>query len=140
LSFDGSLSYIDFKYKDTGTTGLPLSNVTPYTPKWTYSFGVQYDYTMQSGVVGARLDGQYQSKIYTDPFNAPTNQIDPRFLANARLSYTTTNKDWQVSLEVENLFNKYYYQTVEDAAAAFGTVSASPGMPRTWAVTVKRNF
>ncbi|MFX8489273.1 TonB-dependent receptor, partial [Acinetobacter baumannii] len=40
LSLDGSVSYLHFKWKDTGASNVPLSNVTPYTPKWNYSFGV----------------------------------------------------------------------------------------------------
>ncbi|SFF89823.1 iron complex outermembrane recepter protein [Novosphingobium sp. CF614] len=140
LSLDGSLSYLHFRYKDTGTSGVPLTDVTPYTPEWNYSFGIQYDWEMKAGTIGARFDGSYQSTMYTDAFNGPTNRIDGRFLGNARLSYTTSDKDWMISLEVQNLFDKYYYQTVEDAAAAFGTITASPGMPRTWAVTVKREF
>ncbi|MEP6869812.1 MAG: TonB-dependent receptor, partial [Novosphingobium sp.] len=140
LTLDGSLSYIDFKWKDTGTSGVPLTNVTPYTPKWSYSFGVQEDVPLKSGTLSARFDGAYQSQVYTNAFNAATNSLEPRFLANARLSYTTEDKDWQVSVEVQNLFNKYYYQTVEDVKDAFGTITAAPGLPRTWAVTMKKTF
>jgi iron complex outermembrane recepter protein len=121
---------------------VPLANSTPYTPKWTYSFGIQYDYQMKAGTVGIRFDGSYQSNVFSEAFNGPTNSIGSRFLGNARLSYTTDNKDWQVSAEVQNVFNKYYYNSVEDISkvAGFGAVTASPGLPRTWAVTVKRNF
>lgn len=140
LILDGSLSYIDFQYKDTGASGVPLTNVTPYTPKWTYSFGVQQNFPISAGTISARVDGQYQSKVYTDPFNAATNEIDSRFLANARLSFTTESKGWMVALEVQNLFDKYYYLTIEDGKNAFGTITAAPGLPRTWSVTVKKEF
>jgi iron complex outermembrane receptor protein len=140
FTLDGSLSYLHFKYKDTGVSGVPLANVTPYTPKWNYSVGAQYDYQMAAGTVSARFDGSYQSTVFTDAFNGPTNQIDGRFLGNARLSYTTSSKAWQVAVEVQNLFNKYYFVTVEDAKNAFGTITGSPGQPRTWAVTIKRTF
>jgi iron complex outermembrane recepter protein len=142
LTLDGSLSYLDFKYNSTGASGVSLTATTPYTPKWNYSFGVQYDYQMKSGTVSARFDGQYQSEIYAEAFNRPTSRTPGRFLANARLSYATEDKGWQVSLEVQNLFNKFYYQTIEDISnvAAFGSITAAPGLPRTWAVTVKKNF
>ena len=144
LTLDGSLSYLHFKYKDTGTgvnaSNVPITNVTPYTPKWNWSFGAQYDYTMKAGTVSARFDGTYQSSVYTDAFNAPSNLVDGRFLGNAKLSYTTADKDWQVSLEVQNVFNRYYYNSVEDVKNAFGAITASPGLPRTWAVSLKRTF
>jgi iron complex outermembrane receptor protein len=140
LSFDGALSYLHFRFKDTGSSGVPLVNVTPYTPKWNYSFGVQYDYTINPGTISARFDGSYQSKMYSDIFNDPANEIKRRFLGNARLSYTTTDKNWQIALEVQNVFNKYYFTTIEDARGAFGTITGSPGLPRTWAVTLKKTF
>jgi iron complex outermembrane recepter protein len=140
FTLDGSLSYLHFKYKDTGASGVPLDNVTPYTPEWNWSFGAQYDWRMKAGTVSARFDGTYQSAVFTDAFNAPTNLVDGRFLGNAKLTYTTESKDWQVSLEVQNVFNKYYYNTIEDVKNAFGAITAAPGLPRTWAVTLKRTF
>ncbi|MEO7384076.1 MAG: TonB-dependent receptor, partial [Novosphingobium sp.] len=98
------------------------------------------DIPLNSGTLSARFDGAYQSQVYTNAFNAATNSLEPRFLANARLSYTTEDKGWQVAVEVQNLFNKYYYQTVEDVKSAFGTITAAPGLPRTWAVTMKKTF
>ncbi len=141
LSVDGSLSYIDFKYKDTGTSGIPLWATTPYTPEWTYSFGIQYDYEMSGGsTITARFDGSYQSEIFTESTNSAASRIDSTFLGNGRLSYTTADKDWRVSLEVQNLFNKYYFTSVSDVTASLGVITGVPGMPRTWAVTIKRNF
>jgi iron complex outermembrane receptor protein len=155
LSLDGSLSYLDFQY--TGPFSTPVAGtcadklsgtnvtrcmVTPYTPKWTYSFGVQYDAQLAGGTLGFRLDGSYQSEMHTAAINTPTSYLPGRFLANGRVSYTTDDNDWQVSLEVQNIFNKYYMHTVSDIydAGQLGVWTGSPGLPRTFAITVKRNF
>lgn len=140
LSLDGSLSYLDFQYKDTGSSGVPLDNVTPYTPEWTYSFGVQYDWELDAGTITGRVDGSYQSKIYTEPLNDVLNRIDSYFIANGRLAFTAPDKDWQVALEVKNIFDKYYYLTLYDQHLSSGTVSGQPSLPRTWSVSVRRNF
>jgi iron complex outermembrane receptor protein len=141
LTLDGTVSYLNFKYTDTGTTGVPLSNVTPFTPEWNWSAGAQYDYTMKSGsVISARFDGTFQSSMFSEAFNALTNRIDGRFLGNLRLSYTSPEKTWQLSAEVQNVFNKYYYNTVEDVKGPLGVITANPGLPRTWAVSIKRTF
>jgi iron complex outermembrane recepter protein len=140
LTLDGSLSYLHFKYKDTGTTGIPLDNVTPFTPKWNWSFGAQYDYDMKAGTLSFRFDGTYQSSIFTEAFNSLDSQVDGRFLGNAKLTYTSPDKDWQVSAEVQNVFDKYYYNTVENVKSSLGAITANPGLPRTWALTVKRKF
>ncbi len=141
FTLDGSLSYLDFKYTSIlASTNIPITNVTAYTPKWTYSFGGQYDMDVGSGKLSARLDGQYQSEIFTDANNSIWSRVAPRFLANARLGYTTGDKDWQLSLEVQNLFDKYYFTTVADATGGLGVQTGVPGLPRTWALTLKRNF
>ena len=140
LTLDGSMSYIDFKYKETGTSGIPLSATTPYTPKWTYSFGVQYDQVIDPGTVSLRFDGSYQSEIFTESSNSSWSRVDSYFLGNARLSFTTQDKDWRVALEVQNVFDKYYFLTKSDVTTSLGVVTGRPGLPRTWALSVKRSF
>ncbi|WP_082697612.1 TonB-dependent receptor [Novosphingobium fuchskuhlense] len=140
FTLDGSLSYLHFKYKDTGTTNVPLTNVTPYTPKWNWSFGAQYDYALKAGKISVRFDGTYQSSIFTEAFNGADNLVDGRFLGNAKVTYTSPDKAWQLSGEVQNVFNKYYYNTIEDVKSSLGAITANPGLPRTWALTLKRTF
>ena len=50
------------------------------------------------------------------------------------------NDDWKVSLEVQNIFDKYYFQSVSDVTTSLGIVTGVPGLPRTWAVSVERKF
>ncbi len=176
LTFDGSLSYLDFQYKEidaTAGTGVALSDITPFTPEWKYSFGIQYDV---AGVAGGdlmfRFDGSYQSKIYTEAGNVDSrivpsdvvpgspgfediglaggggsvanlvvdNRIDGYFLANARIGWTSDDGDWGIALEARNLFDKYYLTSKVNDASAVGHVYGAPGKPRTFAVSVTRNF
>jgi iron complex outermembrane receptor protein len=41
---------------------------------------------------------------------------------------------------VRNLTNKYYFTSMTANFGPIGTSAGAPGLPRTWAVTVKRNF
>lgn len=141
FELDGTLSYIDFQYKDTGTSGVPLSATTPFTPKWTWSLGAQYDYVMANdSTIGARVDGSYQSKIYSETFNTVWGAIPGRFLANGRIYYRSPGDLWELTLQVKNIFNKYYFVTKEDVTTSLGEVLGQPGMPRTWMVSLRRNF
>ncbi|MEO6041183.1 MAG: TonB-dependent receptor [Croceibacterium sp.] len=148
LSLDGSVAYIDFKYTSAVAangnlvnTSIPAGSFTPYTPKWTYSGGIQYDYDMNNGAsLTFRLDGAYQSDIFTTSENSPFSRIDSYFLANGRIAYTAPGGEWQVYGEVKNLFNKYYFLSKQDASGSLGIVSGMPGLPRTWTLGVKRNF
>src|SRR5690606_19403195 len=112
----------------------------PYTPDWTYSFGIQYDADVGPGTGGIRFAGSYRSTIFTETTNTPWSQVDRRRLGNARPRSPTADNDWRVSLEVQNVFDKYYYLSISDITKSLGAVTAVPGLPRTWAVTVKRNF
>ena len=140
LEFDGSLSYIDFQYKDTGTSGVPRSAKTPYTPEWNWSVGAQYDHEIKAGTITLRVDGSYQSSIYAEAFNTAASKIDGYFLGNARLSFKTADGDWKASFEVQNLFNKFYFLTKSDVTNSLGAITGAPGMPRTWQFTLRRNF
>lgn len=164
LTFDASLSYLDFKYTtvDTASTGVQASFVPPYTPKWKWNAGVQYDIPdVMKGTLSLRMDGNYQSHIYVDPTNVDsavvstttptggggalatqvaTNRINGYFLGNGRITWKSAADGWTASVEVRNIFNKYYFTSMTANYVSIGTVSGAPGLPRTWAVTLKKDF
>ncbi len=148
LSIDGSISLLDFEYTTAVDgagnllgTGINGDNITPYTPKVAYAFGIQYDHDIGSGTVSGRFDGSYQGEVYTNAENTSWARVDGRFLGNARLTYTTEDEDWRASLEVQNVFDKYYFMSVSDTTAnALGVVTGAPGRPRTFSVSVERRF
>jgi iron complex outermembrane receptor protein len=121
-------------------TGINGNNITPYTPETSYSVGAQYDHPLQSGMLSFRLDGSYQGELYTNAENTSYAKIDGRFLANARVAYSRDDT-WKVALEVQNLFDKYYFMSKSDVSTGqLGVVTGVPGLPRTWAVSIERQF
>ena len=149
LSIDGSVSYIDFQYTSinpaaggpTNPLGPQLDDVTPYTPKWKWSIGVQYEIGLgDAGSLTPRFDASYQSTVFSNPTNAPLERIAGYTLANARLTWRNARKDLEISGEITNLFDKYYYLTAFDNSGSAGFASAQPGRPREWAVSVKKKF
>jgi iron complex outermembrane receptor protein len=145
FSIDASVSYLDFEYTSPTTGGLlagtsiPAGGITPYTPETSLSVGAQYDHEVNTGLLSFRLDGSYQGELYTNAENSFWSRMPGRFLANARVSYAR-QEDWKVSLEVQNLLDKYYYLTVSDVTTSLGLVTGVPGLPRTYAVSVERKF
>ncbi len=145
FSFDGSISYLDFEYTSSSTggfldnTSIPESGITPYTPELSYAVGAQYDHNLSAGTLSFRLDGSYQGKVYDNAENTSWAKIPGRFLANARVSWAAEDK-WKVALEVQNLFDKYYFMSVSDASSSLGIVTGVPGLPRTLSLTVERKF
>jgi iron complex outermembrane receptor protein len=143
LAFDLSASWLDFGYTrtDEATTGVSNDMVTPFTPKEKVSAGAQYTFALgNAGNLTARLDGSYQAEVYTEAINSPFNRIDAYVLANARLAWTSTDDTWNAALELTNLGDEYYELSRFDQHLTSSTVSANPGPPRMWAVTLRRTF
>jgi iron complex outermembrane receptor protein len=159
LQIDGSLSWIDFTYDcvqitvvrplNPGETDIcstdpsiigGLGERPPALPEWKWSFGIQYDIPTSVGTFTPRFDVAYNGAtaggVTSGGFALPSFTI-----ANARLTWQDNDHDWQVALEVTNLFDDYYYLTSFDLrGAGAGFVKAQPGRPREWAITVTRRF
>ncbi len=159
FSVDGSVSYLDFEYTSpttqgyldgtivwaggveggTALSGIPEGGITPYTPELAASLGVQYDHMLGAGTLSFRADGAYQDELFTGAENTSWSRIPSRFLTNARVSWID-NDDWRVSLEVQNVLDRYYFQSVSDVSTSLGVVTGVPGLPRTYAVAFERRF
>jgi iron complex outermembrane receptor protein len=142
LQIDGSFSVLDFEYKRVNpATGIGLDAITQYTPEMTWSIGAQYAYETGFGVITPRLDVSYQDDMFTTPDNAPGGKVDAYTLLNGRITFEDPENDWVLALEVRNLTDKLYYTTKgEGVTGGSGFDNGSPGLPRTWMVSVRRNF
>ena len=103
--------------------------------KW--SVGAQYQFGFTSGAtLVPRIDVTHTPGYCGDLNCTALARVDEYDLVNARLTYRTANKDWNVALELTNLTDELY------ALNKFNTVYASdqPGLPRQWALSVRRNF
>ncbi len=119
---------------------VPANGITPYTPKWTWSIGTQYDQVTDLGTFSIRVDGSYQGKLYTNAENTTWGTIKGRFLADGQIFWRDSKDDWKISLQVKNIFDKYYFQTISDVTTSLGLVTGVPALPRTWTLGVSRNF
>ena len=143
FSIDLALSWLDFEYTETNfaVTGIPTTYITPFTPEEKGSLGLQYE-TKFAGdhTFVARADWAYQSQVYGDAFNNPYNRIPSYGTGNVRFTWRGPDDHWEASAEVMNVSDKLYYLATNDYSASAGSSSYSPGLPRTWAITVKRHF
>ncbi|MCC7464373.1 MAG: TonB-dependent receptor [Gammaproteobacteria bacterium] len=147
LAIDGSLSYTDFRF----IAGLAGSGIIPgvteatFVPKWKYALGAQYEITLgNAGSLTPRLDWTWQSSMQS---NIPNNtagfllgEVDARGLLNARLTFRTTNGDWELWLAGTNLTDRFYYVNKYDRVSQSGNAFGQPGRPREIIVGAKRRF
>jgi iron complex outermembrane receptor protein len=143
FSIDLAASWLDFKYTDTDQvhTGIPKSYVTPFTPEKKAAVGLQWEKKLGGGnTFHIRGDWSYQDMVYGDAFNNPFNRIPAYGIGNLRLGWRGQDNEWEAAVEVLNVTDRLYYLATNDYSASAGTSSFSPGLPRTWALTVKRSF
>mgnify|MGYP003575025238 FL=1 len=141
---DGSLSYIHFKYTSidplAASSGITPGMVAPFMSKWKWGIGAQYEIPLgDAGSLTPRIDAAYQSGIFSNAANAPTNRVKAYTIANARLTWRNADNDLEISAEVTNLFDKYYLLNKFDLFPA-GLVTGVPGRPREWAVSMTKRF
>lgn len=146
LSFTYGENEFSSKIDDPTNPGYINPNAR-IQPKTSMSAGIQYDFHLSGGgSLSPRLDWTFQDEIsvavgFTGSLNAaPTpDQIVPSYgLLNARLTYIGPQGDWQASLGVQNLTDKFYWYTF--GAGTGLNVLGSPGMPRMWSLSVRKNF
>jgi iron complex outermembrane recepter protein len=117
--------------------------------KTQWSLGAQYEVDLgNSGSITPRFDVSHQGKIVGGATSAAAGTPSALFgdtpaftVTNARLTWKNEGKDLEISGEVTNLFNNYYFLSKFDlTGAGAGTISGLPARPREWAVSVKKKF
>lgn len=146
LALDGSVSYIDGKWSniDPRVGNAVLLTDPMATPKWKWSAGIQYKADLGSaGSITPRFDISYFGRNNNGRIagGAPIEYAKAYTLGNARLSWRNADEDLTISVEVQNVFNKYYTPFRFAAVQAFtGTIYSQVGRPREWALTVQKKF
>jgi iron complex outermembrane receptor protein len=147
LQIDASAAYLNFKLTSitqsaaTTVQGVSLNTKEPYAPNRMFSLAAQYTFTLGSlGSLIPRLDAQYQSSFYTDITNTALGNVAGRTLMNAHLTWRSPKDDWEGTLAVTNLTDKFYYINKIYSAQPTYIAQGQPGPPREWLVTLRRNF
>lgn len=131
--------------------GLPTSfgvasditgNELPTSPKWTLSFGTQYDFDLDGDwTLSPRADFHYQSSVWGDIYNNADSKAKGWSNVNATLTLANDQMGLSVQAWAKNLFDK-------DAITSVGLNSASLGLtrrlymlePRTFGISMTKEF
>lgn len=150
LDIDASLSWIDGKWKriDAAAQGALRIDDPITTPAWRASLGIQYKADLgTAGSITPRFDLSYTGKqtigrLINAGVFSPLQYNPSITLGNARVTWRNEDEDLAVSLEVQNLFNKYYFLPLRFAAvySFVGTAYSNVGRPREWGISVRKTF
>jgi iron complex outermembrane receptor protein len=124
--------------------------LAPRTPTFSGAVGVQYTFDMASGKLTPRLDLTYQSQMYfvtnngcfvpNDPAGCGNGGQDALTLLNGRISWMSSDDNWEVALYARNLTDKAYFNGKLSLVGFFGREQGNVAAPRELGLTVKRNF
>lgn len=147
LAVNLNLGYLDTEVKeliDQVSPGM-LGNVADnhamgYAPEWMVQARVQYTANLGGmGNLTFGADADYRDKMYTD---SPIDLTDPfflsaesddRILANAFLTYRSSDNQWRVTLEGKNLGDK---RVLENTFNVSNFILGGYNRGRTWGLTV----
>jgi iron complex outermembrane recepter protein len=150
LSIDANLGYLNYKAIDLGgaafdavknANGPFYSSYPSLTPRWKGGLGAQYVLQLgSSGKLTPRLDLTYQSIVYNDPQNWAISAQPGYALLNGALTWQAASGLWEATLRGTNLTDKVYYSVIGNGLSTYNDVVGTPGRPREFLLTVRRNF
>src|SRR5690606_41292629 len=119
-------------------TGSVIAGASaPGIGKMKWSLGGQYEIAFANGAtLTPRLDVVYTPGYCGNLTCTPISKNESYELYNARLTYRTPDRDWNVALEITNLTDELYDPNKFNTSYA----SSQPGLPRQWAISVRRQF
>lgn len=140
LTLTNGLSYTDAYYPTDPGNSTYSGREMEQSPDWVNVTSVTYEFPIAGNLTGvAYIDNRYSSEFFTGGFDP--NRVQGSFsVANARFSLRDEAGDWAVDLWARNLFDKDYYRRVIPATFQAGSYSAFLGDPRTYGITLRRNF
>jgi iron complex outermembrane receptor protein len=113
-------------------------------PKWVANAQVRYEFDWNDRV-RPYAQGQvaYRSAVFGQVDNSPFSRIDGYAVTNARIGAEFGEGRYDISLWVNNLFDKAYFNTLGSSAivgAAVYAFSGQLGPPRTFGATLRAEF
>jgi len=148
LTLTGAGSYTNFGYDDLGpaadlasTSGPTLDSMQRYTPKWKLNAGIDAVLPIfrDSGTVTLNTNVSYQTKQYPDSHNSPELLIPSYAVVNARLTFTTLDEAWQVSVIGTNITDTDYFYNKNFISGNF-QVKGNPAPGAEWKLSLRRTF
>jgi iron complex outermembrane receptor protein len=137
-----TLGYQHARYKNiaAGTTGVTKDMELPYTPDWTLSLFGQYTLPLHDGAeLAGHVDYSYTDRQQLAVSNTPYLVQSAHPMVNARITYRSPGKGWELALFGTNLTDEKVMVTGSDLRTA-GWIDAEYGAPRQWGANVQVKF
>jgi iron complex outermembrane receptor protein len=150
LTADFSATWLEAKYTEFVTGDyrndfeqVDLSgNYLQNAPKYTLHAALDYTHPLgNAGAIVARIEGNYQDKVYFTEFNNSDAEQDAYGLLNLSAGYEGNDGQWSVTGWVRNATDEFVYSNNIITAPLYGSIRVGSLMPpRTYGLTLAYNF
>ena len=112
----------------------------PNSPDLTFNALGRYEWPMANGSMAAQLDMQYVDDRSLNGIDHPSLQATDYIVANASLSWASSDEHWDLRVYVKNFTDEAYIPTLFDLAGIQGTNIEQVAAPRWFGGSVRYNF
>ncbi len=134
-------SYIDATVENLEVASGYFEDTTPpYTPELQASGLIRYNWDLSSGSLAAQISASYQSETFHNARNFDAHEIDSRFKADAQITWRDLDEKWTVTAFVDNLTDSEDEMIGFDVSGFYGNSQISYAKPRTYGLTLRRDF
>lgn len=140
LTITNGLSYTDAYYPNIAGNRQYAGRELEQSPDWVNVTSVTWEFPIGENLTGvAYADARHSTEFFTGGFDP--NRIQDSFTtANVRFSLRDTSEVWQLDVFARNVFDQDYFRRVIPSTFQPGSYSAFLGDPRTYGITLRRNF
>jgi iron complex outermembrane receptor protein len=142
LDITGGYAYVNAEYGDEASIAPNLrGNQISLSPENFLTAQVIYERPLWGDVWGlASLDARYVSEYNTGSDLDPEKVQDAFTILNARVGLSQADGQWSLEAWGRNLTDEAYAQVAFDQFAQSGGFGAFMGAPRTWGVTLRKEW
>ena len=116
-------------------------NLLVNSPELSYvSYGLYRWEIPRIGTITPRLDWRYKSRVFYTPENDSRIGSEPRWLLDARVSYSNAEGTFEIAGWVRNLTDELYPVTAFDRKDGNGVIAYVISDPRTYGLTASFQF
>ena len=136
-------SFIEATVHNLEVANGVFRDVTPaHTPEWQFAGLGRYTFPtpVYNGNLAFQVDFTYTDDRFHNIRNFDAQNMDSVWLANARLSWVSTDDRWEATVFVSNLTDERYVHTGFDLATLCGCAEEAYGKPRWYGARLRLNW
>ena len=120
--------------------GLTRDTRPAFTPEFQASGLIRYNRDTGLGNVAAQLNGSFRSEVFHNARNFTAHEIESHTVMDIRLSWSDPSYEWSVTGYIDNLLDSNHGIIGFDVSGFTGNTQISYARPRTYGITIRRDF